>query len=267
MTAPKATKRGAHRHAVPETPAVQRPSVLRWLRHAALLLAVVLIGAGTVKSADYLLSLEMERLTITGSLQRVEESEIARQIAAEVDMGFVFVDLDRVRQRLEAMPWVHLAQVRRHWPNTIGVNVIEQQPVARWGAAGFLNHEGEYFPDDNTAGAFYDLPVLDGPDGSTGELMKSYLRIEAVLAPLGIRVDRLSEDAVGQLEVVFDQGTTLMLGDKALRLRLQRFAKLWRDHLQHGAIARIDMRYEHGAAVLEQTTGYAMAADAVRGNQ
>jgi len=187
---------------------------------------------------------------VSGGLDQVSTADIEAQVATELGQGFLLADLDQIRVRLERMPWVHTAQVRRHWPNTIGIQVIEQQPIARWADTGYLNHEGDYFPGD-AADGFADLPLLEGPPGSTQLLMQRYLRLEQMLAPLGLEVVNLAVDEVDQLEVTLDNGTRLMLGNREFAQRLQRFGRLWRQALQGRQVASIDMRYEHGAAVRE----------------
>lgn len=267
MTAKRtSSQRGALRKTTKPAERIVNPVSL-WFNRVLVTLCGVLVLAGTVRAVDYLMALEVERIAINGVLNHISAEEIEAQVADELTVGFLFADLDRVRRRLEALPWVHLAQVRRHWPNTVGIHITEQQPIARWGRAGFLNHEGDYFPVAEALPEYADLPVLDGPEGSAVLLMQRYLRLESVLAPLGIDIQRLSQDSLGQLTVAFEGGTTLMLGNREFAPRLRRFATLWEQELQSRSVARIDMRYEHGAAVQEWDTQLAMTQDMLRGDQ
>ena len=242
-------------------------SLSLWFNRTLVALSGVLVMAGTVRAVDYLMGLEVERIAVNGVLNHISAEEIEAQVADALTVGFLFADLERVRRRLEAMPWVHLAQVRRHWPNTIGIHITEQQPIARWGRTGFLNHEGEYFPVEAIDPAYADLPVLDGPEGGAVTLMQRYLRLESVLTSLNIEIRRLSQDSLGQLTVAFDGGTTLMLGNREFAPRLSRFATLWEQELQSSSVARIDMRYEHGAAVQAWDTQLSMTQNMLQGDQ
>lgn len=259
-----ARRRGAQRR-VEKAPANVRGAVSLWTHRLLVGVCCVVISAGTWQAVDYLLSLDVRRIAISGSLENIDAAQIESRIAPEVGSGFLLADLDAIRRRLEAMPWVHVAQVRRHWPDTIGIHITEQQPVARWGRAGYLNHEGQYFPTadaDDSAG----LPLLEGPEGSAPELMRRYLRLESMLSPLGLEIARLSADELEQLTVVFDNGVSLSLGNHAFAPRLQRFAVLWERELRDHAIEHIDMRYEHGAAVREKETQIAMTDHILRGD-
>jgi cell division protein FtsQ len=214
--------------------------------------------AGVVKVTDYLLSLEVRRIAVSGSLQHIEASDIESRLAEEVGAGFLFADLERIRHRLESMPWVYVAEVRRHWPDTLAIRVTEQQPIARWGSDSYLNHEGDIFAGVRS-GEYAELPRLEGPEGSSQLLMRRYLRLESVLSPLGIEIIHLAQDSLRQIEVTFADGTELQLGDQQFALRLQRFARLWQHELQGRHVARIDMRYEHGAAVTPAPEQLAMS--------
>lgn len=74
------------------------------------------------------------------------------------------VDVDEARARLEALPWVRSAEVRRVWPDRIYVRVVERKPVAIW------QSEGELAVLDRTGHAisgqdvtrFTNLPLVVG---------------------------------------------------------------------------------------------------------
>ena len=77
-----------------------------------------------------------------------------------------------------------------------------------------------------------------------------------------LSISALTLDDLEQLTVHFDNGLSLLLGDKELSLRVARFVRLWETELPTRAIAQIDLRYEHGAAVTFSDEGLAMQATA-----
>lgn len=42
------------------------------------------------------------------------------------------IDLDRLRARVESIPWVRAASVQRQWPKTVHVVIEERKPIAIW---------------------------------------------------------------------------------------------------------------------------------------
>ena len=148
------------------------------------------------------------------------------------------------------LPWVYSASVRRRWPDTLDIRVVEQLPIARWGDRGFLNHEGRVFAGSGR-GEWSELPVIHGPAGTEQRLMQHYQRLRDLLAPAGLSVARLEQDGLGQLHAELQSGLRLNLGNEQFLLRVRRFLDLYRNDLVQRAaqVARVDLRYAKGAAV------------------
>lgn len=220
----------------------------RWLLQGVVAMGVLAVMAGAVQGGLYLMDLQVERIAISGTVDNVTVEEIQALVAPRLNVGFLAADLDGIRERLEAMPWVYRANVRRRWPDAVVIQIEEQRPIARWGIAGFLNHEGEYFPGDMNE-RWQGLARLEGPDGAEAAMMQDYQNLEALLAGTGLQVVWLGQDEVGQVSAELDNGTLLALGSDHLVKRVRRFVELYRGHLSEQPVVRVDLRYEHGAAV------------------
>jgi cell division protein FtsQ len=192
----------------------------------------------------------VERVVVSGSMAHVEPERMQEMVNEYLQGGFLAADLDRIREPVEALPWVHRAVVRRRWPATLEISVTEQFPIARWGENGFLNHEGDVFLPGGNA-AMLDLPLLSGPEGSQRSLMASYKLIQEALQPLERQVTRLSLGPRGGLTASLDDGCEVLLGDGDLALRLYRFQRVYgtREQRPGQAMERVDLRYAHGVAV------------------
>lgn len=83
-----------------------------------------------------------------GGTKIVSESEVRQAAAIDLGTPLVRVDLDRIRDRVEALPAVDSATVHRSWPHTVDITVKERTPLAtvprhgRWFA---MDHEGVLF--------------------------------------------------------------------------------------------------------------------------
>jgi len=73
--------------------------------------------------------------------------------------------------------------------------------------------------------------------------------VQSLFDHLDVVLVHLAQNAIGQLSVTLDSGTVLMLGSGSIVERTQRFAHLHQHYLHGKRVARIDLRYEHGAAV------------------
>jgi len=199
---------------------------------------------------EALRSLPVERIVVTGKLENLRQEALRAALSDELDQGLLFLSLRDLQRTLEALPWVYQAQLRRRFPGTLEVSVVEQLPIARWGDDAFLNHEARII-EVADGERWQALPQIRGPLNSEARLMNHYQRLLDRLRPLSLNPISLSEDDYGQLRVGLDNGLDLQLGDRDFSLRLQRFLQLWSSDLQNNsqAVQRVDMRYESGAAV------------------
>ena len=221
-----------------------------WASRLLALVAVALLGAGALLSLDALRALPVERIVVGGKLEHLRQEALRDALATELGDGLLFLDLAALRARVEALPWVYRAELRRRFPDTLEVRVVEQVPIARWGVNAFLNHEARVIEVADAA-RWAELPQIRGPQGSEARLMAHYRRLREELAPLALTPVALVEDDFGQLAAELDGGMQLQLGDHDFSQRLQRFVRLWQAELSMapGVVRRVDMRYEEGAAV------------------
>ena len=244
--------RESRRQAVRKNQTVK--SVSRWQQVRQLMLRtsviagfVICVGASAY-GAKHVYSLPIEQLVITGATENVPADLIKTLVAPTLAGGFFAADLDAIRADLERIPWVYRAAVRRQWPDTVVVTVEEQRPIARWGNQGFLNHEGVFFVGEQST-LFELLPQLWGPDSSAPHMMRHYQQVESLLQDTDLQVVSLEQDEIGQVNLTLDNGIGIALGTEHFLQRMQRFIVLWERHLDGQHVARIDMRYSHGAAV------------------
>lgn len=260
------TTRGAQRKVTSEPTHTKVDTVKDWLARGFVSLSVLFVAFIGVKAGLYLTSLEVKRIEVKGNLENVSVAAVESRVGPEVGNGFLAADLDEIRAQLEEMPWVYQVNIRRRWPDTLEITVQEQRPIARWNDAGFLNHEGELF-ESAVSPDWARLPALDGPQGTEQELMQRYLRIESLVNSSGFEVVRLSQDAIGQYTAEFDNGMQLVIGNDHFVSRIRRFLKLYHTELKSFEVARVDLRYEHGAAVEFATEHLAMSGQMTQGGQ
>ena len=191
----------------------------------------------------------LNSIRITGQFTYLKQTPVERELSKHiVGSGFFSVDLSTLHQHVIALPWVAAASIRRVWPDALDIQITEQIPLARWQhnkPAQWVNATGEIFrPHHQLA---LKLPVLIGAAEQVPTMMALYQQIQPAIADLGIRIQQLQLNTLGEWQLDFQQGLTLMLGR---RQPLQR----WRDftHIYPqltGKPRRIDMRYEQGFAL------------------
>lgn len=200
-------------------------------------------------------------LKVESTFERVSREEVAAVVAPHAARGFFEADVTSIRSELQALPWVHAAAVRRVWPDTLQVAVVEEHAVARWAAGGLLNADGMLFhpPQDDAQSA---LPVLAGPARSTTQVTAYYFDLQRQLSPLGLRIVSLGMDARRAWELTLDNGISLTLGSRDAERQMQRFVRFYPQVMAARAsdIAQIDLRYSNGFAVRWRTPAAQAAA-------
>ena len=220
----------------------------RWGNRLLLGCVLTLMGVGLYQGVTALAAKQVKTLTVRGDVRHIDIEVIEARLTPRITEGFMAADLRDLRDELESLPWVYKVNTRRRWPAEIEVVLVEQRPLARWGDTGYLNHQGQFFAaaQDNQ---YAHLPLLSGPEDAEGTLTRRYQMLASQLETEGLTIDELSIDALGQLSVRLTNGVQLVLGANELLRRVTRFKQLWNEKLSTQTVEKIDLRYEHGAAV------------------
>ena len=108
-------------------------------------------------------------------LEHVSAEALRAASLNEFSGNFFTVDLGRVRQSFEEVPWVRRAQVRRLWPNRLFVALEEHRPLAQWGDGRFVNTFGELFSvNPREVDRRESLLAFTGPEGTQGIVTRRY---------------------------------------------------------------------------------------------
>lgn len=198
-------------------------------------------------------------LTVDGEVSHQSavtlRAQLASQMRSVLAPGALALDLQRVREMFESMPWVRHAVVRREFPNRLRVTLQEHEAVAWWGPSGsnrLLSRLGEVFeatPDDGEG-----LPELMGPDDQAPLVWDTYVQLQEAFGPLGRGVQTLELNERGSWRAGLDNGARIELGrgsTEELRERVNRFARTLGQLTQHypGALESVDLRYANGYAL------------------
>ena len=155
------------------------------------------------------------------------------------------VDLDAVRARLKALPWVADASVTRRLPDTLVVRITERVPVALWQShhrLSAIDRTGALLTDQRL-GRFAQLPLVVGPGAN--------LQVHELLALLahypraGAAVTAATLIGERRWDLRFRSGETLALpeGSLAAATALTKFEAIDRTSgLLGKGFARFDMR-------------------------
>jgi cell division protein FtsQ len=230
--------------------------LLNGIANALYALAAVLLVAMAWQAATRSAAFPLRTVVIEGDLRQLDADDLATAVAGGVGGNFFAADLDALRARLEAVPWVRRAEARRLWPDRIAAQVEEHVALARWNDKLLVNTFGEVFDARSTDAA---LPRLAGPPGTSLEVAVRYGEFREALGPLGFTLTHvtLSPRYAWQLKVAAPGARvmTLELGRDQLRdpiaSRLARFVAAYPKTLAHldRRLDTVDLRYPNGFAL------------------
>lgn len=113
--------------------------------------------------------LDVDRIRVSGATF-TSTDDIARAGGLTGRPQLADVDPIEAVEAIERLPWVHHAEVVRHWPQTVAVRVVERAPLATMAAAGggwaLVDRTGrvlEVQPDKPTGFAVVVAPPVPAP--------------------------------------------------------------------------------------------------------
>ncbi len=189
----------------------------------------------------------LHRVDVRGDLNHVSGESVKLVANRGVRGNFFTVELGKVREAFEKLPWVREARVSRRWPDTLIVELVEHEPLARWNGSELVSAKGEVFKATVDA----ELPALSGFEGSGREVAEAYRAYGKALAPLGLHIQELNLSPRRAWRLKTDSGLEIALGRKDVEARLKRFAAQYQKISERlGAVpAYVDLRYADGFAV------------------
>lgn len=193
--------------------------------------------------------LTVSEIIVTGR-RNTQQSDIAMALAASSGDLLFDVTPQSARERIEALGWIRSATVRRQFPDTVLVNIVERRPFALWqrdGRVTLIDREGQVISSKDLAG-FGGLPVIVGEDAPqhVGALVSVLARKPTLLAKL----DAATRVSGRRWDIRLRSGMDIRLPQHGVAEAWDLLASLITDHrlLERDVIA-IDLRVKDRLAI------------------
>jgi len=174
---------------------------------------------------------------------RTQPAEILDALSLKSDEPIFDVDVRAARTRLLALPWVFDAEVRRQYPDSISVNVVERLPFALWQTESGLfvvERSGRTITIAQSS-QFPHLPVLigDGAPEAAAELVDAVALRRAVSA----RVKAMQRVSERRWNLILDGDVVVQLPEEGWQQQLDVLEHLIVDKgVLERDISEIDLR-------------------------
>ncbi len=171
------------------------------------------------------LGLGLESITISGIAQ-MRETEVLMAAGLDTKLSLPFLDVNELRERLERVPMIGSATVRKLYPNELVITLTEREPHAIW------QNNGELFviaADGTVIDLMQDerytaLPFVVGESANVRS--KEYLALLDAAGPLKGRIRAGTLVAGRRWTLKMDNGMDVRLPEKGAADALARLVKL-----------------------------------------
>ena len=139
--------------------------VMVFLKLVTAIAVLLLISSAFIFSHDFLTQCDYfnaESLNVKGA-HRISERQVVKQTQITRGMNILSVNLETVRERLLANPWIAEAEVSRELPDGIHIRIKEHHPLAvlDLGRKYLINTKGEIFKKMSASDPG-NMPIVSG---------------------------------------------------------------------------------------------------------
>ena len=225
----------------------QKSAIKRWLlgMSSALVVMAMMTWAGvTLYDPE---TLPLRSIEVKGEFNKVTDAQVREVVAKNTVSGFFNTDVESISDDLRAVKWVETASVRRVWPDVLQIVVYERKAIANWNKDYLLSADASLFSPDSATRP-EGLPHLQGPQGTQAKVMQRYIKMKAMLQPLGLGIAVLKMNARRAWSMRLENGIEFDMGRTETTARLQRFLDVYSNVFvtQEKDIAEVDLRYTNG---------------------
>jgi cell division protein FtsQ len=215
-------------------------------------------------AAARLLGLGLERVTISG-LSQLRETDVLAAAGLNPNVSLPFLSATAIRERLERVPLVKSASVRKLYPHELVLTLTEREPHALWQ----LNGELVITAADGTVidlmqdSAFVDLPLVVGEQANSRT--KEYLTLIEAAGPLKSRIRAGTLVAGRRWTLKMENGVDVRLPEQDALEAVARLVKLEREQrILEKDILAIDLRMPDRVVVRLTEEAAAAIAEAIK---
>lgn len=155
-----------------------------------------------------------------------KEADLFEAIGLQGNISLVNFDAEAARQRIEALPSIESATIRKIYPNSLNIELVEKTPIAVWridGVSFAIDAKGDKLVS-LAQGGIEGLPLFIG-DGAADDAAS----LIAALEPYDLlKQDLLAASRIGdrRWDLIYDTGLRIMLPEEGLAGALAKIVEL-----------------------------------------
>lgn len=184
----------------------------------------------------------IEKVVISG-IAELKEGEVMRATGISPIQALPFIDVDAMQARLEALPLVKEASVRKLYPDEISITLVERKPFALWQNQGdiFVIAADGTVIDSMQDERFLGLPFVVGEGAN--ERVGEYVQLLDHAGPLRSHILAASLVSGRRWNLKLDNGMTVALPENDTGAAVERLVALEKnDRVLDRDVMALDLR-------------------------
>ncbi len=222
---------------------------LEWKASYNWLLLLLAILGSSVYLKQQITLLPIEKIKLTGSFEHIEQNKVESVLQPIVGKGFFSLDIYGLQKKLSEKTWTESVSIRRVWPDSLDITIVERKPVARWDEKRLISNKAVVFAADT--GSFQQLPLIHTDNNNAAALLSQFYRLSSQFNGLDEAIVSLRQDSRGALDIGLSAGLTIKVGRDQIEHKISRLITIYKQQIQprRADIRQLDLRYSNGFAV------------------
>ncbi|MCF6807982.1 FtsQ-type POTRA domain-containing protein [Thiotrichales bacterium 19S9-12] len=187
----------------------------------------------------------IKNVKIDGTYHYVSPKLLQSILSPKISVGFFNIDVDDLQKKLAKLPGVKSASIRRSWPATISVSLVEYKAVAYWNQNELVTGTGKVF-SPKVMHDIVNLPHLYSSNTHSKLMIETYNRLEMIAKKHG--------ESIESIKFIGNQWTVKLNNNDIIKLGSQKpddsFAKILMVLAEitpdNDSTVSVDMRYQNG---------------------
>lgn len=220
---------------------------------AILLVLVALIALGWMgwRHLQRPNTLPFRHVRLEQPTEHLTSAMIRQLVWSHLDGGFFSLKVEPLKEAFSHEPWIESVSIRREWPDTLLLTIVERQGVARWGKQGVVSASGDIFYPriDSTSSK---LPTLNVPKSSIKTVLNDFDQFKERLDAINLKIVSLTLNSdTHEYELYLSGGIQMSLGRENVLPKLSDFIRLYPKVVKERSnqIEHVDLRYANGFAI------------------
>lgn len=199
---------------------------------------------------------------VTGNCNFTTNDDIKNLLMQLEVLGtFITQDVDIIQKKIKKLSWIKQVSVRKKWPDTLKIHLVEYIPIAYWNDQLMISTTGTVFTIPNLECINIQnvcnmacMPFLYGPSDKVQDVLNNYLIFQMILRSNQIQIKSIKVDVYCAWQLELMGNMYLKLGRENIIERLCYFIRIYpilvqKMYKKNKSIDYIDLRYRKGFVV------------------